>query len=418
MHRACLATAAALVGLSTIAPGPAVALPPWLDEIPASAGAALRSGHSARISDHHSAAGAATLQLASSAFGFYLGEERRYVLGPPEALGAGESATWLIRLERLRDNGEAVFTLGHQRQGPEYATGTPAYGEELSATMEGELTVNPYGFPGVLSVAVRRQFYGRISDEYHVHYRFDGRSFLKEVQTFDKQWEFAIPITSHEHLDKSVPIGLYLFLPDAFHCAGYRPATTRMAPLRQPKLSAGGGLSPATVPRVDRYAIDCEPDTDLGFLNPGLLSLSWATVLEHDGDRDFLFFTPTGADLFPGPKTSFMAGGSGVSGSTGGRSGSIEKARDTSRYYARSRIRLREEATIRIRGRSFDTRVAEINHLAGRVYFDDGKVIRIDIDPRMASSAIAPQRGTGAIYNFDPGALKERWIRLMLPSEY
>jgi hypothetical protein len=36
----------------------------------------------------------------------------------------------------------------------------------------------------------------------------------------------------------------------------------------------------------------------------------------------------------------------------------------------------------------------------------------------MASSAIAPQRGTGAIYNFDPGALKERWIRLMFPSEY
>jgi hypothetical protein len=111
-------------------------------------------------------------------------------------------------------------------------------------------------------------------------------------------------------------------------------------------------------------------------------------------------------------------GGVGVSGGSGGGRGSIEKARDASRYYARSRIRLREETTITVRGRSFDTWMAEIDHMGGRVYFDDGKVIRIDIDPRMLSSGIAPQRGTGATYTFDPDALRERSIRLMFPSEY
>jgi len=400
MPRVCLAAAAALVVLSTIAPGPAAALLPRLDQ-PLDADARSAS--------------AAVRPAPASAFGFDLSEERRYVLGTPEALDAGESATWLIRLERIRDNGEAVFALAHQRQGPAYATSEPAYGEERTARMEGELTVNPHGFPVVLSVEVVREFYGRMNDEYHVHYRFDGRSFLKEVQTFDKQWEIAIAISPHDHLDKSVPIGLYLFLPDAFHCAGYHPARTHPSRVQLPRPSAGGSLSPIAVPRVDRSAIDCEPDTDLGFLNPGLLSLAWSTLLEHGGDRDFLFFTPTGADLFPGPATSFMGGGSGFAGGTGG---SIEKARNPRRYYRSSRIRLREETTITVRGRSFDTWMAEIDHLGGRVYFDDGKVIRIDIDPRMMSSGIAPQRGTGATYTFDPNALRERSIRLMFPSEY
>jgi len=214
-----------------------------------------------------------------------------------------------------------------------------------------------------------------------------------------------------------VPIGLYLFLPDAFHCAGYHPARTHPSRVQLPRPSAGGSLSPIVVPRVDRSAIDCEPDTDLGFLNPGLLSLAWSTVLEHGGDRDFLFFTPTGADLFPGPATSFMGGASGFAGGSGGSGGSIEKARNLGRYYRSSRIRLREETTITVRGRSFDTWMAEIDHLGGRVYFDDGKVIRIDIDPRMMSSGIA-QAGTGATYTFDPDALRERSIRLMFPSEY
>ena len=33
---------------------------------------------------------------------------------------------WIIRLDRIRDNGEAVFALEHRRSGPDATTGTPA----------------------------------------------------------------------------------------------------------------------------------------------------------------------------------------------------------------------------------------------------------------------------------------------------
>ena len=51
--------------------------------------------------------------------GFRLGEELRYVLGPPEELLQGESAMWTIRLEEIReDPGEpavGVFVFGFER---------------------------------------------------------------------------------------------------------------------------------------------------------------------------------------------------------------------------------------------------------------------------------------------------------------
>jgi len=87
--------------------------------------------------------------------GFEIGEERRYIVGPQEALRDGERITWSVRLERVvnedgRDIG--VFELTHQ---------TTRYGMSTSGSMlvhwnyVGEARINEYGFPE----AVRFSFY-------------------------------------------------------------------------------------------------------------------------------------------------------------------------------------------------------------------------------------------------------------------
>ncbi len=340
------------------------------------------------------------------------------MLGPPEALDAGEAATWLMRLDHMRDNGEAVFLLEHHRSSPDTTTGTPAYGEELSADMEGELTVNEYGFPIKLQFDVQRSAYGYADENFYVRYEFDGRSLQKHVSTFDKEWDIAIPISRHDNLDNGVPIGLYLFLPDAFHCVGYRPSIVRVQRAGLPRPTAGSPLSPAsTMPRVDRYARPCEPNTDLGFLNPGLLSLAWPAVIEAGDAQDFLFFTPTGADLFPGPRVSVNVGGIGGTGPAG--AGGIARARDQSRYYVHSKIELGDSTSIRLRGRTLDAIAAEVRGLPGDVYFDaDGKVLLIDITATRFIEAALHNIIGGGMVAINPDDLEHRFIRLMFPSEY
>ena len=222
----------------------------------------------------------------------------------------------------------------------------------------------------------------------------------------------------HRNLDKSVPIGLYLFLPDAFHCIGYRPSISRVQPIKLPRATSGSGLSPSSaMPRVDRYARACEPNTDLGFLNPGLLSLAWPAVIEAGGAEDFLFFTPTGADLFPGPRAGVNVGGIGGTGSTG--AGGIGRARDQSRYYAYSKIELGASTSIRLRGRTLDAIAAEVRGLPGDVYFNaDGKVLLIDITATRFIEASLYNVIGGGMSTFNPDELEHRFIRLMFPSEY
>ena len=364
----------------------------------------------------------AEARQSSSAFGFDIGEERRYVLGPPEALDPGERATWLMRLDRIRDSGEAVFYLEHHRTGPDSTTGTPAWGEELAAGMDGELTVNEHGFPVHLEFTAYRSAYGYIDDHYYVRYEFDGVDWDKHANTFGKDWDIDLPIQGHRNLDKDVPIGMYLFLPDAFHCLGYRPSMARIQSPGPQRATAGSPASPAGGgPSVERYARTCEPDTDLGFLNPGLLSLAWPALIEEPSlDQQFLFFTPTGAVLFPGPATSVSIGGAG-SGGASQRDGGLERARDMSRLYANSRIDLGASAEIRVRGRRMDAIAAEIRGLVGTVYFDDeGKALFVEIDSsRLIDADIyAGNVFNGALVNVNPDELERRHIRLMFPSEY
>ena len=363
------------------------------------------------------------------AFGFEVGEERRYTMGPPESLDAGESALWMMRLERIRDNGEAVFALDHQRKRPDSTTGTPAYGEEIEATMVAELRVNEHGFPMHLEVDVFRSFYGYPEVKYFVRYEFDGRRMNKSVSAFGRQWDIELGLSSHDRLDRSVPIGLYAFLPDAFHCVGYRTSVAYIGRPTPTTLSPGSGTAPSTPPPVVRHARECEPDTDLGFLNPGLLSIAWPAVIEQEALREeFVFFTPTGADLFTGPQVNVTlgTGGSGGGTSVGNRGvnsgGNVDRARDRSRYYAHSQIELGEPTEIRIRGRRMDAVKASIRGLVGDAYFDEnGKVLLIDITgSRLVDADIrTSNRGSVSVATpFDLNELEPRHIRLMFPSEY
>lgn len=361
---------------------------------------------------------AAASQATQRSFGFDVGEERRYILGPPEALRPGEGATWLIRLDRLRPNGEAVFVLEHRRTGPDQQAGTPAYGEELNAEMEAELVVNGHGFPMTVSLDVRRSVYGYPDDQFYVRYQFDGRSLQKHVDTFGKRWDIALPIPAHPKLSKSVPAGLYVFLPDAFHCLGYRSSVMRISPMGPPQPTAGSLHQPAgALPRVDREALPCEPNTDLGFLNPGLLSLVWPALIEAAGNEDFLFFTPTGADLFPGPRVSGNVGGIGGTGPVGG--GRIDRARDPHRYYASSRIQVVDHTQLHLRGRTFDAVVAKISGLQGVVYVgEDNKVLLIDIAGTGLIDSMASNAIRSGNVDIDSVGFGERRVRLMFPSEY
>ena len=58
-------------------------------------------------------------QADTTFLGFDLGEERRYVLGPPQKLYIGESATWSIHLrEIMAEPRHGIFELAHTWEPP------------------------------------------------------------------------------------------------------------------------------------------------------------------------------------------------------------------------------------------------------------------------------------------------------------
>ena len=86
-------------------------------------------------------------QAPDRAFGYFVGEERRYILGPSESLLEGEGRDWLIRLDRIEGDAEefvVVFALEFEDRRP----GISYRGsQEVYFRVEGELKVNRFGFP-------------------------------------------------------------------------------------------------------------------------------------------------------------------------------------------------------------------------------------------------------------------------------
>jgi len=305
------------------------------------------------------------------AFGYEVGEERRYVLEPARSLRPGESAWWSIVLAEIRGEGDDVrmiFDLEHQRSEVIRDLFGGAGGRAQVVEVNGQLTVNRFGFPERLVIQEQADVGGEYGSQSAVRttlFSFDGERFVKQVRIDGREWKFNISIASHDGLDLEVPVGLYAYVPTALRCLGVPGEAGR------PSRCAGG---------------------DPAFANPGLLSLALPVMWEEQvNEKEFLFFTPSGVGTLPGGLMDMN------------RIMRLERDQlnNFTRYYDRMELEVKEfVAGAEIGPRSVDAWLLDGSGEMREVYAEaDGTVLRVNIDPH-------------------PVTRGNRWIRLLFPSEY
>ncbi len=150
---------------------------------------------------------------AAGAFGFDIGDERRYAIGPPGALQPGEGELWIIRLESISGeppNRRMNFLLEHEATRYQTTPNVFSRGQLMVFRGSMELTVNEHGFP--LHVQYRGDFDNAPSQhsreevtltyaegEFAVHNRFSMRF---------RQYDLDVP--SSPLVDPTIPRGVYL----------------------------------------------------------------------------------------------------------------------------------------------------------------------------------------------------------------
>jgi len=151
-------------------------------------------------------------------FGYDIGDERRYIVGPENAMRDGEEAAWSIRLDRIEDEGSrkiGVFDLTFEERRARVGAGG---GMMATWKHSGELRVNEYGFPEELRFSVFEEHTGESpwrGEIMSAAYTFDDGEYRKVVRVPDQEWEFGVPIARHDDLDLEVPSGMFLFRPAA-----------------------------------------------------------------------------------------------------------------------------------------------------------------------------------------------------------
>jgi hypothetical protein len=326
------------------------------------------------ISPHQRSTGLA------SAFGFGVGEERRYVMGPPRALAAGEEARWSLRLDGLSgDPPVAAFHFTHERRIPIpggrslVERGATHSGDILEAFANGTILINGHGFPEQVTFTTSGSLYGLRPAHYAAQYRFDDGAYNKRVRIRDRDWSISIPTSTHPDLDFAVPAGLYLFLPADLECTvPYLFGPTYL------------GLS--------SYRLRCEA-SEPAFVNPGLLSVALQIVLSDSTEvGDLLFFTPLKPEIYPG----VIAG----SEFEDVKAEHIVGEYDKRNYYEHLRLRFDRTLDLEIGNRTVNAVRWSAEGDLEAVYVDpEGRVLRIDLGR-------------------DPLTGKDRWIRMLFPSEY
>ena len=150
---------------------------------------------------------------AAGAFGFDIGDERRYAIGPPGALQPGEGELWIIRLESISGeppNRRMNFLLENEATRYQRTPNVFSRGQLMVFRGSMELTVNEHGFP--LRVQYRGDFDNAPSQhsqeevtltyaesEFAVHNRFSMRF---------RQYDLDVP--SSPLVDPTIPRGVYL----------------------------------------------------------------------------------------------------------------------------------------------------------------------------------------------------------------
>jgi hypothetical protein len=358
--------------------------------------------------------------------GYEIGEERHYVLGPPEVLGTNELVTWGIKLESVEGSGRnlrAVFNLQHRREAPRSLSDPSTRGEVTIAIVNATLTVNSYGTPLELVYQSQRHIFDVGEELFQVRYEWKGDKYEKQVTLQGADWDIDVEVIEHASLDRRVPIGIYAFSPRSVDCVEW------VAGSRIEQRTGTGDTSAASVRRADdTQTVDdatlaaggcVELNTDPAFANPGLLSLAMPALWEAGGDAEMVLFSPLRPDLVRGqgngiPLTlsPIVPGAPGgnifnvIPGFNvgellgGGVAGDKDRARDPSRYFFARRMSFRERERIRVGARRPEALPLDIGGFAGVAWIDDwGKVLRIDL-PKVRANE--PQR----------------WLRLLSPSEY
>lgn len=396
--------------------------------VPAVAGTAPRPHGAAAVASSLPASRADsivvdTTQTSSTFLGFELGEERRYALGPPELLYAGEQAIWSVRLAAiLAEPPDAVFELSHSWQRYE-ASSSPPVGTITRIDSHGELRANAHGFPLEVSFDTSRRLAGLGEERYTIRYRFEDGEYRKHVVKDGNDLEHRVRLRRNDELDLGVPTGLYAFSPAPLECALAPPRFSRepasgSAAVRSPPTGAASGMT-----RLDR---DGECLEQL-FGNPGLLSLLLPALWEAGtGTLEFVVLTPRGPFGMPG----WSAGGGSRRSSSGGSSPGtrgVSGGKPADHFDAElamsprvnsdvEELRYVDRVRVEVGRRTRDAWLFEGMRLFDRVYVDDdGVVLRADLAARMGSDAPVDLYSAQGPTRMDT---RELWIRLLYSSEY
>jgi len=258
--------------------------------------------------------------------GYDIGEERRYVVGPDDALRDGESITWSVRLDSVETAGDrrvGVFHMTHEQKRYGMSARGPMY---VHWIFDGEARINEFGFPEQVGFTMHEQHTGESQwrgEDMFASYTFNGTDYDKVVRVPDQEWEFTVPIATHGDLDLSVPSGAFLFRPVAI-------------------------------------------DTDF-FTNPALLGFAIPDLLPEQWEQRTLFFAPEYPIRHPTPDW-------------------IMEQRDTraavGRYWVKNTLKLGGPMQLEIGDRVLNVRKLDITGPVRAAYLDEfGRVVRIDIDP-------------------------------------
>lgn len=311
-------------------------------------------------------------QAGRRAFGYRVGEERHYTLGPEDALRRGEVGSWLMRLDDTEGEGEdfkAIFTLSHERS-TTYSDMLSQGGADIfSIRVETVLTVNAHGFPLKVVITEQQDLGERAvqSDLRTSTYTFNGEGYTKHVRLSGRSWDFDVHIATHRDLDVEVPRGVFMYLPTGLRCLGLRTNTIEYDPFE--------------------YREGCDwSDPAMG--NPGLLSLVIPELWEtENAEKEFLFFTPVTMGTRP----------AGLINQGQWLRQERDRISNTNRYWEKAKLEVKELVEIEVGPRTMEAWKMD---LWNDVYVDRyGKVLRVDLDP-------------------NPQYSKDRWIRIQFASEY
>jgi hypothetical protein len=145
------------------------------------------------------------------AFGFRLGEQRRYARGPQRIFRAGEFEIWTMRLDEVGNapSGMPLYTFTYSREVSLIDDDEPGVMNGFRATMS--MTVNHYGFPEEI------RYGGNALEESttdwvnkHGRLRWIGSAYLFRAPDWGDEFSFNFELPQHDALQPGIPTGVFV----------------------------------------------------------------------------------------------------------------------------------------------------------------------------------------------------------------